>query len=62
VDRLTTIAHRLDLGGHGVRRSRGRLIIGRLQRPKRPKASGWSIEDHQAIADLEEADEARQAR
>ena len=29
-------------------------IIGRLQKgPKRPKGEGWSIEDHQAIADLE---------
>ena len=56
VDRLTTIAHRLDLGGHGGVQEvyEAASIIGRLQKgPKRPKGEGWSIEDHLAIADLE---------
>ena len=46
----------LTSGGHGGVQEvyEAASIIGRLQKgPKRPRGEGWSIEDHQAIADLE---------
>ncbi|WP_394443470.1 hypothetical protein ACGGKE_18730 (plasmid) [Sphingobium naphthae] len=55
VDRLATLAHRLDVGGHGGANEvyEAASIIARMQRnQKHVDRDGWSVADHEAIAGL----------
>ena len=55
VDRLTTLAHQLDIGGHGGAKEgyEAASIIARMQRNQEDaKSDGWSVADHEAIAGL----------
>jgi hypothetical protein len=55
VDRLTTLAHRLDVGGYGGANEvfEAASIIARMkQNQKHVESDDWSVADHEAIAGL----------
>ena len=55
VDRLTTLAHQLDVGGHGGAKEvhEAASIIARMQQnQKNVESDAWSVADHEAVAGL----------